>query len=355
MKRLFIFLPGFLFFSAACSSKPEIHSSWNIKSDCGRGTRVLLLPVDNRVGVKQKIDQKKLEKIWDRTIKSGLSLMKVAPNYLAHHIYKTSHLMHWSGEVVDSEGNTESILNDKELARIYYTLAHFAGKKETKSLNHKISPEIFKKLSSQAEYSFYIANWTTLNQNTNNAFLEFLKVGAIILGVVVISLSVLAIFSKSKGNGVGKLLKTGSKLFVYGAKGIANVTARLFTKSVIRAAGKAALTTTRIAGRVAVHSMRHSVVVMDISPEHISPVYKPDYLRGEETAQNRFLGVENGISPLKPVFTKDGYFLSFILIYNKTGEIMWTARIFVPQGANTKNLHDKVKQVLATIPTSRTL
>jgi hypothetical protein len=355
MKRLFIFLPALLFLSAACSSKPKIYSSWNTKSDCGRGTRVLLLPVDNRVGVKQKIKQKKLEKIWDRTIKSGLSLMKVAPDYLAHHIYKPSHLMYWSGEVVDPEGNIESILNDKELARIYYSLAHFAGKKKIKSLNHKISPDVFKKLASQAEYSFYIANWTTLNKNRNNAFLEFLKVGAIILGVVVISLSVLAIFSKSKGKGIGGLLKAGGKLFVYGAKGIANVTARLFTKSVIRAAGKATLTTARIAGRVAVHSLHHSVIVMDISPKHISPVYSPNYLRGEETAQNRFLGVENGVSPLKPVFTEDGYFLSFILIYNKTGEIMWTARIFVPQGANTKNLQDKVKQVLTTIPTSRTL
>jgi hypothetical protein len=349
LKKLIVFIPAIVLLTLACTKpapKPTMFyraSSMNIT-----GNRVTIMPIDVRVGINGKIGNKKYRKIWKGAINSGLSLLKAVPTFLINRNYIPVSQLYWSGKNVYPTGLTKQNIDSRDMARIIYSASSFAGIFNNKSLNHQISPKVFSKLKNTSDYTLYVANWYKYKQNSESSLKIFLKIGAIILGVVVVSLVVLAVLSKGKG--AGGILKAAGKLFAYGIKGIVRITGRLFLRSV-KTIGKLAIHTTRIATRVAVRSYIHNgPIVIDIPPAQITPVYGETYKYRNVDSCNRYLGVERGISPLAPPIKKYGYYFAFVLIENKTGKIMWDAKIQVPQNYKKNNIKQLLQKVFNSLP-----
>ncbi|MBU1535415.1 hypothetical protein KKF84_08840 [Myxococcota bacterium] len=360
MKKLFIFVPAVLMGFLACTGKrPAPTVGWRIcPAIAPGGNTVSILPIDVRVNLDGKSTKKEYTKIWRNAVNSALTLQRHLPDFLASRRYRVQDQVLWSGRSVNTEGRFTQSLSERDLAQAIFSLAHFSGKLGGGSLKHSIAPKVFQKLSPRSDLSLYVANWYNVKIQQTSAFVEFLKVTLIVVGVAVIVfgvVTVIAAVAGSKGGGgggdaLGGILKIGGKLFVHGAKGLANVASRVFIRSIARTAGRVALHTARVATRVAVRvTLENGPIIIDIPQTYVVPAYEPP---AEEIsdAVNRYLGVQNGVSSLRPVMSDYGYMMVLVLVNNRTGAVVWDGRVLVPQGAKTEKVKKLMQQLFSSMP-----
>lgn len=355
MKKIFLFLPATVLIIAACTSPPKSTTLWRVGSLANHGNRIALLPLDVRVHTKG-VDKGKKNKIWEKSMNNGYALMKALPSLLESRNFSVTHQLMWSGLGVDEKGLETPMLSDSQMARVFLSMSGFAGSIINGPLKHSAVPDVFRSLSSSADLTLYSAQWTNYKHSVDGGKV-FLKTLGIILVVVVVAVIVVALVAASgKGGGGGKggIFSGMGRLFGAGAKGAARATGTV-AKAVAQTAGRAAIQTARVAARVTFRVMiENGPIVVDIPEGNLEPVYAQSELPSQEPETcNRYLGVYHGISPLRPVFEKYGMFYAFALVENKTGRIVWDARIFIPQGADTKGLDQKLKAVFASLPSYR--
>ncbi len=361
MKVFVLCLPALLFSILACQAKPPAPTvGWRIcPAIAPGGNTVSILPVDVRVNVEGKYSKKQYTKVWRNAMNSALTLQRHIPDFLASRRYRVQDQVLWSGRAVNYQGQYSQSLSERDLAQGVFSLAHFAGRLGQGSLKHNIAPAVFKKLSGTSDLSLYVANWYNVKFEQPNAFLEFLKVTLVVVGVAVIVFGVVTVIAAAAGKGggggggnaIGGILKIGGKLFLHGAKGLANVASRVFVRSLARTAGRVALHTARVATRVAVRvTLEHGPIIIDIPQSYVVPAYQPPADQGPSDAVNRYLGVENGASSLRPIMAGHGYLMVLALVNNKTGAVVWDGRVYVPQGAKTEKVRTLMQQLFSSMP-----
>jgi hypothetical protein len=361
MKKYFILLPAVLLFTFACSSKkPTPTFAWRVSSTARpQGNSVSIMPIDVRVSVTGKANSKDRRKIWKNATKGTLSLMKVMPSLLALRSYRVTEQIFWSGNAVSPEGKVSKSFSPQDLARSIYTLSWFAGHHAQGALRHRITPSVFRKLNHKSDMTLYVANWYSVKVKKTHGLLEFLKVSLVVVGVAVIVLGVVvgiaSIAGKGGGSGggaaIGGALKIGAKLFMYGAKGLARGIGSIFARTLVRTAGRVAIHTARVATRVAVRSLvENGPLIVDLPPQYVQPAYTGAPPEGNPDTVNPYMGVENGISSMKPTNKGNGFYLAFILVNNANGAVVWDGRIWFPQGSKTNNAQKMIKEVFKSMP-----
>jgi hypothetical protein len=353
-----------LIFAFACSSnRPAPSFSWRISRKAPpNGNTVSIMPIDVRVSVTGKANNKDRHKIWKNATRTTLSLMRIMPDFLAARSYRVKNQILWSGRSVSPKGVVSRSLSQRELARSIYALSWFAGNLSNGPLRHKVTPGVFNKLSKESNMTLYVANWYSIKVRKTHELLEFLKGSLIVVGVAIIVIGVvvgiLALGGKDRAdNGrdliksIGGIFKFGGRLFLYGAKGLAKGIGSIFAKTLVRTTGKVALHTARIATKVSVRSfVENGPLVIDLPLQHVQPAYTGVPPTGNIDTINPFMGVENGISSMNPTNKGTGYYLAFILVNNSTGAVVWDGRIWFPQGSKINNAQKMIKEVFNSMP-----
>jgi hypothetical protein len=345
IKLIFLFLPSLLLIFFSCSKEVKPTTTHRIVDKFPSGKKVTILPVDVRFHVKGKISKKKYKKIMKSIYSAGLLLGEFLPYYLEAKNYKIVNRITWSGNSILDSTKITPILSDKQLARIIYSSANFASIDEDSSLNNQISPEMFKKLSKSSDFTLYTASWSkfSIRKKTKIKVKNFLKAGLLVISLVLITISLMAVFDK-----LGKR-KNGGLLKVFG-KTIFPKFASAVLKNVVKIGFQVAIESAKVATHVAVATVMDGPKITDIEDEKISVVSSkiPNGINN-----NKYLGISNNISFLEPLTTEAGYYLVFLLINNKTGYINYEGKIWIPPKSKKRELRSVLEKLFLTFPSSK--
>ncbi|MBN2725679.1 MAG: hypothetical protein JXR95_16565 [Deltaproteobacteria bacterium] len=350
MKKLTIFLPAVIFIIASCSSNLKSRATFRVGSLKNHGNKIVLLPLDVRVDA-DGANSKKRGKIWEKSLSNGFALMRVLPSFLESRNYEVTRQIMWNGVGVDVNGKEHPAISDKKLARAFFAMSGFSGKFTDEPLNHRIAPDVFKALGYSGDLTLYSAQWTTYKHTVSGGKV-FLKTLGIVLAIVLVAVVIVAVIASAKGNsgGGGGIFNAMGKLFGASAKGVARTSGTVL-RAVAKTAGRVAINTAKIATRVTFRIMiENGPIVVDLPEQQMEPVYAENEISENADTSNRWLGVYQGISPLKPLYKSPGLFYAFALVENSTGRIIWDSKIFVPQGSKTKDLQEKLKKVFNSLP-----
>jgi hypothetical protein len=361
-----------IFISFSCSkparpATPITH--WRTSPHQWRGNRVLLMPVDSRIAILGKCPRKKQEKVWHGAIRTGDLIASLLPNYLKSRQYDPVHFMTWSGKGMDTENQIIEFLSPRHTARMVYSVSHFAARLDTKPLNHLISPEDFRALAVHADATLYTASWSVVNfhKNKNSVGKTLLYTGAIILGVAIVAVSILAIVGGKDGAEIlVKGMEAGGRVLVYAGKGFFQFFTKVPVRAVLQSVGKAAVHTARISARVATRVVLEGGVQIEIPLEQVEPVMmegspmpapEPEAKEDPEAQQlelmsNNYLGILQGVSSLQPADLTPGYHMALVLIDNRSGRVVWDAHLFIPQHAREKDFRPLLKDLFRSMPAS---
>lgn len=323
-----------------------------------------MMPVDSRVAILGKCPRKKQEKVWRGAIKTGDVISALLPDYIQSRGYEPAHFMSWSGKGMEQGGEILEFLTPRQTARVVYSLSHFTRKIEVTKLNHRISPEEFRLLSQHADATLYTASWSVVDfrKQKNSIAKTFLYTGAIILGVAIVTLSILAIVGGKDGAEIlFKGLEAGGRVLAYAGRGFFQFFTRVPVKAVLQTVGRAAAHTAEISARVVTRVVLEGGVYIEIPLEHVQPVpmdHSP-VIQGEEAEitqlelmSNTYLGILHGVSSLQPPDLTPGYHMALVLLDNRTGTVVWDAHIFIPQNAKEKEFQSMLKDLFRSMPAS---
>ncbi len=365
----------YLSFSCSKPAPPATpRTYWRTSPHQWRGNRVMLLPVDSRVAILGKCSQKKQEKVWHGAIRTGDLIASVLPNYLKSRQYDPVHFMTWSGSGMDAEGQVIEFLGPRNMARMVYSLSHFSTRIDPKPLNHLISPADFRALAVHADATLYTASWSVVNfqkKKSNSVGKTLLYTGAIILGVAIVAVSILAVVGGKDGAElVFKGMEAGGRVLMYAGKGFFQFFTKVPVKAVLQTVGRAAAHTARISARVVTRVVVEGGVQIEIPLEQVEPVTldgggpmpedppaeadgKPD----PEAVQlglmsNRYLGIVQGVSSLQPADLTPGYHMALVLVDNRSGRVIWDAHAFIPQQAREQDFRPLLKDLFRSMPPS---
>ena len=366
-----------LIFAAFSCSKPRPPAAprtfWRTTPHQWRGNRVMMMPVDSRVAILGKCSSKKREKVWHGAIRTGDLIASLLPDYLKTRNYDPVHFMTWSGKGMDAENQVIEFLSPRNTARMVYSLSHFVSRIDPKPLNHLVSPSDFRALAIHADATLYTASWSVVNfqkPKSHSVGKTLLYTGAIILGVAIVAVSILAIVGGKDGAEIlAKGLEAGGRVLMYAGKGFFQFFTKVPVRAVLQTVGKAAAQTARISARVVTRVVVEGGVQIEIPLEQVEPVMtdgnfgpaeppaeaggKPD----PEAVQlglmsNRYLGILQGVSSLQPTDLTPGYHMALVLVDNRSGRVIWDAHVFIPQQAREQDFRPLLKDLFRSMPAS---
>jgi len=365
----FAFSLIFVTFSCSKPSRPATPlTHWRTATHQWRGNRVLLMPVDSRIAILGKCSRQKQERVWSGAIRTGDLIASLLPNYLKSRNYDPVHFMTWSGKGMDSEHQVVNFLSPRNTARMVYSLSYFASRIDSKPLNHLISPSDFRELAMHADATLYTASWSVVNfhKKKNSVGKTLLYTGAIILGVAIVAVSILAIVGGKDGADIlVKGMEAGGRVLVYAGKGFFQFFTKIPVRAVLQSVSKVAVHTARISARVATRVVLDGGVQIEIPLDQVEPVMPegspvpaeaPAKISPEEQQvemmSNRYLGIIQGVSSLQPTDLTPGYHMALVLVDNRSGRVVWDAHVFIPQHAKEKDFRPLLNNLFRSMPAS---
>ena len=240
-------------------------------------------------------------------------------------------------------------------------------------MNHLISPSDFRALAVHADATLYTASWSVVNfqkKKSNSVGKTLLYTGAIILGVAIVAVSILAVVGGKDGAEIlVKGLEAGGRVLMYAGKGFFQFFTKVPVKAVLQTVGKAAAQTARISARVVTRVVVEGGVQIEIPLEQVEPVMtegdvvlaeppaeangKPDPEAVQlELMSNRYLGILQGVSSLQPTDLTPGYHMALVLVDNRSGRVIWDAHVFIPQQAREQDFRPLLKDLFRSMPAS---
>ncbi len=361
-----------IFVTFSCSKPPRPATPlthWRTTPHQWVGNRVLLMPVDSRIAILGKCSRQKQEKVWSGAIRTGDLIASLLPNYLKSRNYDPVHFMTWSGKGMDSENQIIDFLSQRNTARMVYSLSYFASRIDPKPLNHLISPSDFRALAIHADATLYTASWSVVNfhqKKHHSVGKTLLYTGAIILGVAIVAVSILAIVGGKDGAEIlVKGLEAGGRVLVYAGKGFVQFFTKIPVRAVLQSVSKVAVHTARISARVATRVVLDGGVQIEIPIDQVEPVFQegspvpadPAVPPTPETQQvemmsNRYLGIIQGVSSLQPTDLTPGYHMALVLVDNRSGRVVWDAHVFIPQNAKEQDFRPLLNNLFRSMPAS---
>ncbi len=92
------------------------------------------------------------------------------------------------------------------------------------------------------------------------------------------------------------------------------------------------------------------MVTYEIPEASLVPQYAHTLTAEQLMNSNRFLGILDGFSPLAPLFRKPGHYIAYVLINNRTGQVVWDSQIFIPQGTKELKFKEVLSHLFSSIP-----
>ncbi|MBU1243269.1 hypothetical protein KKD52_08775 [Myxococcota bacterium] len=360
-----------IFMAFSCSKPPRPATPvthWRTAPHQWRGNRVMLMPVDSRIAILGKCSRQKQERVWAGAIRTGDMIASLLPNYLKSRQYDPVHFMTWSGKGMDAENQVVSFLSPRNTARMVYSLSYFAARIDNKPLNHLISPEDFRSLAVHADATLYTASWSVVNfhKKKNSIGKTLLYTGAIILGVAIVAVSILAIVGGKDGADIlVKGMEAGGRVLVYAGKGFFQFFTKVPVRAVLQSVSKVAVHTARISARVATRVVLEGGVQIEMPLEQVEPVMQEESpvpaeaIAKEDPEQqqvnlmsNNYLGIIQGVSSLQPADLTPGYHMALVLVDNRSGRVVWDAHLFIPQHAKEQDFRSLLRDLFRSMPAS---
>ncbi|MBU1533706.1 hypothetical protein KKF84_00210, partial [Myxococcota bacterium] len=118
----------------------------------------------------------------------------------------------------------------------------------------------------------------------------------------------------------------------------------------LRRTGRIALRGLRALSTIHAHMNAQGTMIYSLGPSPLSPLYSDKLSAGQLENSNRYLGIIDGVSPLRPLFARPGQYISYVLINNRTGAIVWDSQIWIPQGESERNLEKLLHHLFSSVP-----